>query len=298
MFEALIQIPGPVFLQYFIGFALISLIIGWLLINLDGSTQYSLPSPTRFGPIAIGVLRNGRVGAIQTALFNLWRLHLIEITGSGEYAIVKNVATTQLPDNEVEKLLYQFAAKPRKPEEFFTDANLQTQIDTQLKPIYRGLEKLHLVRSKLQMKRAKIVLWAVLGAITIVGGTKLGLGFYHSKPVVFLILSLGIALIGGFFLLQTSHLSRLGQNYLKLLVNQYNSLKKSLAKGGDQSAANPAFGVAVFGMSILAGIAALSLFESTFASASPDDTSFGSGGADGGGCGGGSGGGCGGCGGG
>ncbi len=288
MFDAFIQISDNIFLQYFIGFSIISIIIGWLLINLDGTAQYPLPSPTRFGPIAIGVLRNGRAGAIQTALFNLWRLNLLEIKGTGNNAIVKNITTNQLPDNEVEKLLYQFAEKSRQSTDFFTDTDLSDQIDAKLKPVYRGLEKLHLVRSHYQLGRGKVILWLILGTIGLIGGIKVAFGFYYSKPVVGLILALGASLIGGFFILQISHLSRLGNKYLKSLSIQYSSLKKSL-KSTDTSV-NPAFGVAVFGMSVITGIAAFSIFESTFASIEID-SSFGSGGdsgSDGGaGCGGG-----------
>jgi len=292
MFDALIQIPDNVFLQYFIGFSIVSITIGWLLINLDGTARYPLPSPTRFGPIAIGVLRSGRAGAIQTALFNLWRLNLLEIKGTGNNVIVKNITTSQLPDNEVEKLLYQFAEKSRQSIDFFTDADLLDQIDAKLKPIYRGLEKLHLVRSRYQLGRGKVILWLILGFIALVGGIKLAFGFYYSTPVIGLILALGASLISGFFILQISHLSRLGYKYLKSISVQYSSLKKSL-KSTDTSV-NPAFGVAVFGMSAITGIAAFSMFESTFASietdsnfGSSDDSSSDGGAGCGGGCGGG-----------
>jgi len=59
MIEVLRQIPGPVFLQYFIALSVVCILIGWWRVNADGSTRHSIPARKQFSSSIIASLRSG-----------------------------------------------------------------------------------------------------------------------------------------------------------------------------------------------------------------------------------------------
>jgi uncharacterized protein (TIGR04222 family) len=302
MLDWFISIKGPDFLLYFWTLSIVAIFVGrWWMNRADGSKYFPLPSPSQLNAYEIAALREERKGIIHTALFNLWNADLIRVSGKNQDAVVEIVSSNNFaPKNPFEAMLYHFIAKhPRTPKDFFEQSSFHSQMDAELETIYQKLDKLHLRRNEEQVnavKRvARNVLWSILG----IGGTKLFLGFFYSRPVSLLVISLVIFFVLWAFVFSTKqvYLSTLGKRYLKELTKYF-----EWAKTKERSNFDPALRVAIFGIAGLAGFAMFYAFQEAFlASANNNSSSDGGGGGCGGGCGGsdgGGGGGCGGCGGG
>ncbi|MCP4702950.1 MAG: TIGR04222 domain-containing membrane protein [Gammaproteobacteria bacterium] len=298
----LTQIPGPFFLLIFTVFSVACIIGGRLWANADGSKEYPLPEMIRLNPYEIAALRAGRKGVIQTVLFLLWHRKLIKISGKGRTARIMKGEFRQPTANPLEEAVYNFVVRvKRKPGEFFNPSRrslgLHSKIDELLGPVNQTLEELHLRCDKSEMKQAWIAFLVPLGLILGIGCTKIYFGIYYDRPVIFLILLLIVMAVISIKILKPRQTTQLGRRYQKKLVKNFLWMKSRLQN-------DPAFDVAVFGTTALAGIAFFSLFENASAMTAGRGTAgSGFGGGSGGGSGGGGdsssdgGGGCGGCGG-
>lgn len=294
LLNAIIYIPGPTFLLYFIGLSTICIKLGWLWANADGSTQHPLPEPTRFDPIAIAALRNGTNSVIRTVIFSLWNNKMIDFKGEGKDTTVESMQSHQEARlGTIEKEIYNFVKTPRKISDLFQDSDLKQNVEMHLRPIYEKLENSHLVRTELDRSRTWKAITLTAFVITGVGVTKLYFGIKYGHPVLFLIILLIISLIALYIALKPGAIpSRLGRLYLKELEGHFGWLKEDTynPKGID-----PAFAIAIFGIGALSASPIYNPFNKAFPASK-------SGGGCGGGCGGGGGdggegGGCGGCGG-
>src|SRR3972149_1387006 len=116
MIEIVRQIPGPLFLLLFAVLAAIGVYLARLWSDRDGSTDYPLPDPDRFGPLAIAALRGGRNAVIRTAVFSLWKRGLIDIkkvevkesSRNGEDIEIMALPSDKKPDGPIEREIYQF----------------------------------------------------------------------------------------------------------------------------------------------------------------------------------------------
>ena len=282
-------IPWPTFLIYFFGLVIGCIILGWLFVKFDGSTAYPLPNLTRFNSIDIAALRGGSAAVVRTVVFSLWRRNLIEIEGEGRDTEIESVSSKKSVLSPIEKLIYQYALTQKKTHNLLEDAGLRSQVERHLEPLYIEFEDLHLIRSHRDQLRAWIVAFTLSVVIAAVGGAKVYLKIFHSRPFVSLIIFLIASIIILISVLKPGKEAptRLGRRYLKELEKNFGWVQESLKSGKTPEGIDPAFAIAVFGVGALAGVSLYGPFTQAF----PADKS--SSGWSSGGCGGG----CGGCGG-
>ena len=265
MIETLLQIPGQVFLLYFICTAVVCIGAGWLLANLDGSAQYSLPDINYLDPITIAALRGGGASVIKTVVFSFWVQNLVDIKGEGEDMEIKCMGASQKSQGPIEKEIYQFLQTPRKPRDMFQDEGLSSLIEAYLEPIYQKLEHLHLARTAADHTRA----WTatILMALVLVGlgGIKIYLGITHNHPVLFLVILLIVSLFILYTIISPNAIpTRLGRRYLKEIEENFNLVKDSIKDERFPEGMDPALVVAVFGVGILSGTYFYDLFTQAF----------------------------------
>lgn len=307
MIEMLIQIPGPIFLLYFMLLAAVCIVLAWLLGNADDSDQYCFPELTCLDPFAISALRGGVSSVILTAIFSLWSRSLVDIEKSisfwkGEETYIRSKSSQEMELSPIEKKVYRFLKSPRKPHDLLKDSRLKQRINIYMEPVNRQLEDLCLARTARDRFRIWMALIIAAGIIIMVGGTKLYFGITRNRPVVFLIILLIGSLVILFRILNPTAIStRIGRRYLKALEKHFDWVKESLQSNKIPEGVDPAFSVAVFGIGSLAGVSLYNPFSEIFPARKPTwwcPGACGGGGCGGGGCGGGGcGGGCGGCGG-
>ncbi len=294
LLQMLMQIPGPAFIWYFAGLAIIGIVLAWLWARADGSTQYPLPELTRFDPIAIAALRGGTNSVIRTIIFSLWDRKMVEIRDDGKDAQISTLKhSTDAKLDPVEKEIYQALQAPTKAGDIFQDTNLLLKIETYLRPIYDKLENLHLARTENDRSRIWLIFGSFLLVIVGVGGTKLYLGLTYGRPVLFLIILIIVSVNVLYSALNPKGIpTALGRQYLQRLEEHFGWLRESIKERRTQEGIDPAFALAVFGIGVFGSSALYQPFSKAFPA-----NSAGSGGCGGGCGGGGCGGGCGGCGG-
>ena len=144
--EIIEEIPGPVFLGFFLCIMLICLILIWLLPRLfDTSLQYPLPGFNQFDPITIAALRGacwtkgtpktktGSVNTvIKTVVFNFWYKSLVDIQGEGMNAWLASIKSREKPSGPIENEVYQFLLTPRKYVDLLRNSYFRSQIKNHL----------------------------------------------------------------------------------------------------------------------------------------------------------------------
>jgi uncharacterized protein (TIGR04222 family) len=297
MFDLFLQIPSYFYLSLLIA----TLVIGWLWLNIDNSTHYPLPELTELNEFEMATLRDGKNGIIQTALFNLWRYRLIMIKGKGEQTrILQKRIFKDWPLGRIEKIFHHFASDPRKPEEFFSNTGLQSEINKFIQPIEQNLEERHLKRTTYELKQAWqtfSVIAFFLVSIVSLGGIKLYFDMAYNKPVDFLItffimmIFIATVILMILLFLIPSRSTQLGHRYQKQLKQHFKWFKEHAIHQ-----TNPTILVAIFGVSATDNFSLFASFEKEFnPRAHPGGTGgVGHGGGHDGGDGGGSSGGCGG----
>jgi len=306
--EMLRQIPGPVFLAFFIPLVGTCFVIAWLWVNADGTSQYPLPELTRFDPFAIAALRGGSAAVIRAAVFSLWSQKLVEISVSESSLTRKRVEVTSRGHklrgvlSPIEFEIHRFLQRSREPRDLFKEASLKGRIEAHLESVYREFEETHLVPTGRQKAHAWLAVIMIASVIVVVGGTKLHLGLTSNKPALFLC----ILFVGSLFSLAAivdywrwTTITQLGRSYLKALEEHYDWLKEPADLDENPEGIDPTLSIAVFGISALGGAAMYEAFRAAFplSKAGGGILSGGGGcggGGGGGGCSGGGGGGCGG----
>lgn len=303
--DMLISIPGPVFLLSFVIFVIVCIIMGRWIAFRDGTEEYPLPDARALDFIEIASMRGGRSAAIQAAIFDLWQRNLLAFPDGSKKEIV-SVESPEKPSPSIQAVIYSFFKDRRRVSDLFTNKETLESIDVYLGSAYHKLEIMRLMLNKNERLRIMVVFCIVSFLIFGTGLTKLYFGLKYGRPVAFLVILLFLSFLGimtAFKPFKKRRASRLGIKYLDFLLHHFSWLKQAVSKGDDIPSFNPAlFGVAIFGVTFIAGMELFSPFSSVFPSDySGDSISGGSydGSSDsgGGGCSDG-GGGCGGCGGG
>jgi len=273
MINMLMQMSSSTFMSYFIIFSISWIFIGWLIIRIDGSNGHSLPELTKLNPFEIAVLRDGRKGVIQTALYNLWSQKFLIISGKKNTVKVrKKIIPDKQPSNSIEDVIYQFTNNPRKPTEFFTNISLRLDIDKHVRPINKTLENLHLKRTNFKLKQAWIVCCVISFFILGIAGIRLYSDMSAGRSIVLMSLLIIIMSILIFKFLKPNRNTRLGQRYQHKLNKHFEWMK---SKNNDD--VDPAFRIAIFGITALAGFEIFEHFSNVFATVSGPGNVSGSG---------------------
>jgi uncharacterized protein (TIGR04222 family) len=289
--DIFLQIPS----YFYLSLSIVTIVLGWLWLNIDDSIRYPLPELTELNSFEIAGLRDGKKGIIQTGLFNLWRYRLIIIKGKGEQTrILQKRVFRDWPLGYFEQILHDFASDPRKPEEFFSYTGLQSEINTFIQAINQNLEERHIKRTTCELKQAWQAFWVIaffLVNIVSMGSIKLYFEIAYSKPVdflvTFIIMMIFIATIISMILLFLipSRSTQLGRRYQKQLKRHFKWFKEKAIHE-----TNPTILVAIFGVSATENFSLFASFEKDFnPRAHPGGTGGGGNGdgGNGGGCGGG-----------
>ncbi len=261
MIDTLMQMPSSVFMSYFIIFSISCIFIGWLIIRADGSSNHSLPELNELNPFEIAALRDGRKGIIQTALFNLWQQKFLIVSGKkNTVKIRKKIIPDKQPKNSIEDIIYQFTINPRKPTEFFTNASLRSRIDFNMKPINNTLENLHLKRTNFKLKQAWIICGLISFVVIGIASTRLYFEMSTGHPIILMFLLTTIMSTLIFKFLKPNRNTHLGQLYQSKLNKHFEWMK---LKNTDEI--DPAFRIAVFGVTVLAQFELFEHFSNIFA---------------------------------
>jgi uncharacterized protein (TIGR04222 family) len=279
MLDMLIAIPGPTF---FLGWGLLvisGIILGRFWLHLDRSTHYPMPAMNQLNAFEIAALQRGNLGLIEIALFNLWHRQMLETSGQGRNtALIKQQPSSpQHFENEVEKVVYDFANTERKPNEFLTNTHLHSQLKLATKPIHKHLERLHLKHTETRQKRTVLIIGIIFLILYSVGLIKIFLvtGDVFELVLIIPFLLVALAIIFG----RTISYTKLGSHYQEKLYQHFKWLKSET----NSNNVEPALVVALFGISALANFEEFAPFTKTFQSADNESNSLSSGGADGGG---------------
>jgi uncharacterized protein (TIGR04222 family) len=304
MAEFIVHIPGPVFLIFFSVLSVMCIIMAKILIARDGYENLPVPEPSQFEPTAIASLRGGWGAVIRVTLFNLWERKMIEITGSGIETRIKSAGTGD-HSNAIEAIILKILTEPKKPSDLFKDKSLIAAVESHLRTVNMKFEKIHLIRTTDDKKRAWVITLSAFCIFMLIGIFKTYMGIMRDKPVVFLVLLMVLFTVINLVVQKPwKSITGLGNKFIKKARENYESMKGEISRGIIPDGANPAMAVAVFGVGILAGSALFAAYSSAFPADRSGNGNYGcsggcgsgcsSGCSGGGGCGGG---GCGGCGG-
>lgn len=305
--DILISIPGPLFLFYFILLSVLCIFIGRWLAFRDGTDVFPMPDAQALDHIEISLMRGGRAAAVQAAIFELWQKNLLSFKdGSGREIVSVESENKIYPS--MQAVIYGFFRGGRKTTELFKSRETMEAVDVYIEAVYQKLEMMGLMLPAKDRYRINLIFLISLLLIFGAGLTKLYFGLKFGRPVAFLVILLFLSFMSlmiAFRPFKKKRLSRLGAKYLNFIKEHFSWLKQAVSKGDDIPSFNSAlFGVAIFGVTFLAGMETYDAFNKAFphdfSGESLSVDSGGSGGCsssdgDGGGCGGG---GCGGCGGG
>lgn len=298
MVEFIRQIPGPVFIWFFLAFSLFCIVLTMLLTDADGSASYASVDEAGLDPVAVAVLQGGVDSVIRSRVFSLMNRGLVVIENEKKKTSIHGAGGVRPGGlSALDTEILAFLSTERTPEDLFRDKDFRAKIEAHLVDVRAGLERRHLVKGSSQQARSVRIALLFGALLAFLGGLKLYLGVMYARPIVFLVISL-LASEGILFLIfrKRKYLTRLGRVYLKNLRERFRWTRKrrTLPEGID-----PAFLVALFG----AGHLYVSSLYPQYTEAFKRNAAGGSGCS--GGCGGGgsssdggsSGGGCGGCGG-
>ncbi|MCK5877058.1 MAG: TIGR04222 domain-containing membrane protein [Candidatus Marithrix sp.] len=261
MIDILTQTHSSTFMSYFIIFATSCIFVGWLIIRADGSNGYFLPELNELNSFEISALRDGRKGVIQIALFNLWKQKFLITSGKkNTIKIRKKIIPDKQPTNNIEDTIYQFATNPRKPIEFFTNSLLRSSIDFHTKSINKTLENLHLKRTNFKLMQAWIVCCLISSIIIGIASIRLYSEMYAGHSIVLMGLLTTIMATLLFKFLKPSRNTRLGQRYQNKLNKHFDWMK---SKNNDEI--DPAFRIAIFGITALSNFEIFEHFSNVFA---------------------------------
>lgn len=303
----LISIPGESFITLFLIYSTLIIGISRYLIIKDTTKNLELPKISKLDPYTIAFLKENWQGTVRLAVFNLISSKLIEIR-QGTFSIFNiksdKVLKTEIKKeirNPIEKIVYAFVGSGRAINSFFK-TTIHNHLSSTLSPIRKFLISQRLIRNASDERRIVLIRRICYALIFILGGTKLILGIIRDKPILYLVF---ILMIVGFIMIRllnsNDKKTDLGRRYLKSLEEKFETAKEKIKSNGTIEDSNSSLYVALFGTSILAGIAGYEAYaNSNFRNQSPLGTGGGCGGSGcgGSGCGGGGcGGGCGGCGG-
>lgn len=266
MIDLLAGISGTDFLIFFSLTTLLCLVIGKIVIINDGSEEYPMPSKNACNLVAISAMRGGWQGVLETVLFQMFDKGILRMEGnSGDGVIVRNSEVQGLSD--LERIIYDHVRIPRKPSEMNSTC-IKEGIRTKLEPTYCELEQQHLMKSKSDRMRARWVTGFLMACLCMLGGTKLLLGISRNKPIILLSVLMVVAIVLLFKVLKPNELlTSLGRKYIKELTDHLVWMKACLKNNssGNQLDFDPALGIAVYGVSIVAGSVLFSSYNQVFA---------------------------------
>lgn len=264
--ESIRQIPGPVFLKYFLAFSALCIVMSYIVKRIDGTDGLPLPDPDIYGPYEISAMRTnlyGSIGLLETALFNLFNWKLIEMDNPDNNPITLKIRRAENPPespnlNPVEESVFEMLETPSSPLELMQKANTDSRMKAENKRIKEELQRQRLAHKDDYRFRTWSIQLVLLLVMEAFGGVKLYLGIVNHKKSGFLIALMIITGVVMFIsMFQGSDLTALGRKYLKSVQDHFQWLKNSMLSEGEESPfdINPAYTVAAFGMSVLAGSA-------------------------------------------
>ena len=303
MIDFIQSIPGKTFLLYYIILVGISFLLLYIYKKNKEKVDYKeIPEPTQFSPLALAYLNDGIRGVINLGLIDLWKKDLIDIDFSSTVNLpvyLKPIGKTELTD--FEKFFYKLVDKYQYARLLFMQGSWG-EIEEFVKPEIEKLKKAGLLNDK-NVAMDKVVLTTEV-ILFLIAGTKLILGISHKKPVMFLLILMGLTHYFFYKLFhQTPRLTPLGKKLLEKAEQRFEWLTQSKQAMPLVTDDNLLFGVAVFGLLPFVETGLLDQ-NATYIQEMAKNHTYHSGGGSGfwggcgAGCGAGCGGGCGGCGGG
>jgi uncharacterized protein (TIGR04222 family) len=257
-----------------------------LWVNSDGSNHHQMPPITQFNAFELAALNFSYKdrNIIEIALVNLWHRQLIEITGEEKDTRIKQLKVAhQRFDNDIEKIVYQFASTERKPDDFF-DTDLRSQLEPYIKPIHQKLENAHLKRTPVKRKQGWFILGLVCLLISSAGWLNRFLlgGQFEVKDIIVLIsfiffTSLFLMILLSIYFGCTIINTKLGCRYRKKLTQHFKWLKSKK----NSARIDPALVIALFNMTVLTRFEAFAPFAKAFSKSSESSGSSSDGGCGG-----------------
>lgn len=332
MTEMLRQIPGPIFLAVFAMVAAATIYVARKWVVSDGTDGRGVPEPDSLDPIALAMLRGGWHVAVRTAMFDLYQNQRILITGSGRSTMIEAMPDATA-DHPLQQELLAALGVPQLPRKILFSQSIGML--QQERRMTGQLIEAGLLRSGAD--QAALVAKVLVAALIMdgFGAAKLAMGLQYRKPVGFLVIELIVATVVllAVTLSPGPRLTTLGRAFLRRARQQFEWMRRNSTAAESPSAASrnshpqdmhehrqvngndtgidPAFYVALFGVTAIAMMPAYDAFAEAYpqkretggcgsgCSSGPDSsTSSDSGSSSDGGGDSGGGGGCGGCGGG
>jgi len=301
MLDWLIIIPGPLFLLLYFMVATSAIIFAYIL-NKDGTENLPLPDVTQYDYMPIAVIKGEWKQVLRTAIFSLYQKKIIGIVEKsglfGTKIEIKRLKSNHVPANPIEEIFYECLEKPMNSKKIYKSNELRDKIIKAIDPIKRELVQDRILKREEDIKKSWVVFYVTLIPVFVLGFTKLVLGITRGKPIVFLFIFIIIfVVVLSFVVYPREKKTKLGIKYLKEMEKYFKWVKDALSKNKNPEGIDPAFGVALFGITIIGATSSYGAYRHAFQKAGDSYTTGGCGGGAGCGGGGGCGGGCGGCGG-
>lgn len=307
----LVSISGPEFLICFTLISLIALGVGRFLSSMR-TMGVALPDVNKLDPILFATLRGGWQVVIDVVIVQLIERKIAKITVEArESRIAIEEPTENL--SPVDRVVYHYLLVPKTTSQM-KYSNMKSAIESELQPVYRKLENMHLCKTEKEVSQDLMITYLIILCLDVFAFVKICLGVEHHKPILFLIL---LTVISSFAIFKginpRARITALGRKYIRVANRHFLWMKEDLTGKNAQQAStcSSAIAAAIFGTEVLIFSEifedywqfehrrkALGVSSSDYGGSGSSSGGDSSGGGDGGsgGCGGGGCGGCGGCG--
>jgi len=256
MIDALISIPGPIFLFIYIIYSTIVIVlIRSYILRQSYSNEFEIPEPTCLPPLEIAIIKDGIKGAIVISLFNLWRHKAVEALKEGNSIILKQKWTDISKFNALESTIYKCIQEPTNYKDLF-DKSMVEQFRTIIEPNLERINRVlnddfdeHGYNEGLKM--------TLFGALFLIGfgGAKLFLGIIRNKPIMFLLFLIIISVFVLYIVVKRTYSddSFIRDEFLQRAKQRFEWLKSSKNSDALLQDDNLLYGIAIFGASGLMG---------------------------------------------
>lgn len=246
MIEFIRQIPGPIFIWFFLAFSLLCIVLTMLLTDADGSARHAPVDESGLDPVAVAVLQGGVDSVIRSRVFSLMNRGLVVIENGKKKASIRAASKADTRGlSAIDTEILAFLSIERTTEALFTDEEFRARVEAHLADVRAGLELRNLVKNEAQQARVVKITLLFGALVASLGGLKLYLGVMRAKPIAFLVIVFIVSEAILFLILRKrKHLTRLGRVYLKDLRERFRwtRKRKTLPEGVD-----PALLVALYG---------------------------------------------------
>jgi uncharacterized protein (TIGR04222 family) len=267
----LLDMTGPQFLKVYVGIAVFAGIVAayvrWETYNVDGE-----PYDGKIHPYEVAFLNGGAAAVVMAAIAALRRNKVLAIKHD-RFKLSQKLPTEAHPvDRKIESL---FGAADR-----VSWRDMVRDVTPVAERVGDRLAHEKLVVGSVALIKMRAIMVALIGALVIIGCTKIEIGLKRSKPVSNLVfLTFGTLLTLPFALMSIGTTSR-GRELLERLTRENEALRITAKQGKAKlSGLDTALAVALFGGAAVAGYSALqsAMTVGTHAQASLWSSSCGSG---------------------